>query len=117
MAEDIPVESLPEPEQKDAESPNRGPAFYCSWGFGVLFVLGWLGAPFTALGLFQLIIGLTLLPPVSSLVESRFDFKMTRMVKTIIIVACALIIIVFDVGGGSGETGVEEESDSYYHTI
>jgi len=101
----------------DTTSPEttvrrHGPAFYCSWVFGVLILLDGMGSAFTLTGLGWMVMGLTLLPPVGQLVEERFAFKMTRGVKAGVIVGCFIFVAVF--GGPVRTNEASQPTDSQW---
>jgi len=69
---------------------------FLSWFFGVWFVL--LGiillfSPMGSSGLFFVIMGTALLPPVTKLVRNRFNFRLSAKVKTVVLLVCFILAV------------------------
>lgn len=65
-----------------------------SWIFGILLVMGGIGGIITGEiipGIIALIMAAILLPPVVKLIEQKSDFKLTKIIKVIIIIVGMIV--------------------------
>jgi hypothetical protein len=94
----------------DPLQQRKGFGFYASWFFGLWYLLGAVYDAFTLAGLVQLVIALTLLPPVGRWLLAKFKFTLTRRLKAITIIGCLLLLSVLGVSGQDSQSG-EQQSD------
>jgi hypothetical protein len=78
-------------------------SFVLSWIFGALFLLSGVTLIFTKplIGLMMLVMAAALLPPIVNKFENKFNTKITRNIKTFVLLACFFVIAV--IGSIEGE--------------
>lgn len=78
-------------------------SFVLSWIFGALFLLSGVTSIFTKplIGLMMLVMAAALLPPIVNKFENKFNIKITRNIKTFVLLACFFVIVV--IGSIEGE--------------